>query len=276
MIYPLTYKMKPPMAVQASRDILNKLGCVGLWMANERSGLMAYDYSGYKNHAALAGNPTHVIGKFGYGLRVDGTGDYGRVADKTCLKITDAITVLAWIKKNDTRNMGVLSKSGLANDYGDYLLQVQNVPSEKFQFRLNDSVKTINSDRAISVNVWSQIVGTYDRKYLRVYLNGFEDATPAEWDTAIQTSTDDVILGGYYNTSYLLDGDIDHIMLCNRALTAGEIKRLYYRPFYMFDRRASLEVAPVAAVVAARRNTSGFREITGADRLRGLRRNAIY
>ena len=77
-------------------------------------------------------------------------------------------------------------------------------------------------------NTWRHVVATVDASYLRVYVNGVEDATP------VARTIGDVVSGGTnligrYNFGggdYFL-GSIDEFRIYDRALSADEIKQHY-------------------------------------------------
>ena len=69
----------------------------GAWLFDEGSGNTVKDISENGNDGEFVGDPQWVKGKFGEALEFNGTTDYVAVPDSPSLRITDAITIVAWV-----------------------------------------------------------------------------------------------------------------------------------------------------------------------------------
>ncbi len=88
--------------------------------------------------------------------------------------------------------------------------------------------------------------------YLGIYVDAISRALN---DTTVNLSSDDadLLIGRYHTGIRELDGQIDHVMIWNRALSAAEIARLYREPFCMFERaiRPGLISGPIINLAGA-------------------------
>jgi hypothetical protein len=95
------------------------------------------------------------------------------------------------------------------------------------------SEDTILSTTVLNNGQWYQVVGTFDGATKRLFINGKQEATDSWAHTITYTSTTSgfgsLIAAGSATQQY--NGLIDHCMVWNRALTAGEVMQLYQRPF---------------------------------------------
>lgn len=171
-------------------------------------------------------NVEAVRGKFGeYGL-YNGSDSLLTCAISSSLLITNAITIIGWIKTNVADN-GILYK-GDASENGDYGLRVDS--SGFVRLILNDADRvtgTIN----VADDKWYHIAATYDKDAGgttegKIYINGNEDAT-GDYSTVIQTSSDALKIGRYHSATYTFDGILGDIKIYNIALDAYEVYKDY-------------------------------------------------
>jgi len=73
--------------------------------------------------------------------------------------------------------------------------------------------------------VWYHVVGTYDRQHVKIYINGKLRGSAARTEAIQSTGTNTVV--GFWNNEYF-QGFIDEVRIYNRALSAEEIKNLYF------------------------------------------------
>jgi len=74
----------------------------------------------------------------------------------------------------------------------------------------------------LTLNQWTHLVGTYDGKYQRLYVNGSQVAQQAQ-NSLIQQSTGVLRIGGNSLWSEFFNGYIDEVRIYNRALTPAEV-----------------------------------------------------
>lgn len=204
-------------------------GLVGHWTfdGSDISGTRAKDRSGNVNHGTLTNGPIQAIGRIGQGLQLDGSDDYVNVPDMPSVSITGNFTLAAWIKLRAIGTQySIIEKYDTGSTEG-YILRVSS--GNKLQtYTLDNSTSTsLTGTRTLSANVWYHVVATYDGANLRTYIDGTLDNTGA--DTRNPTDGEDTLkIGARGNDAGTpLNGSIDDVRIYNRALSAGEIQRLY-------------------------------------------------
>lgn len=266
MILKTAYKMKPPLSVRPRQDVLSKLVFVGLWAMNERSGTKVFDLSGNNNTGILQANALWDAGF----IVCEANGD--KIISPTT-GFGQAGTII--FSFNGT---------GTPNGWGSFVSA--DVQSDFSILRGNSTT-----------NIYIEINGS------GVYLSGNASWGTGKhiiaftWDASINIRKryDDGILSDTDTTAFTeptygsnfhwgdraddlrtIGGRFGWIYGYNHALSASEIAQISSVPFCMFERRARLVAVPAAAVTVRGRAGIGFRPIMGADRLRGLRRSALY
>ena len=234
--------LKPPKGAMVNRGHPLSRGLNGCWIFNEGGGIIVNDSTGNGNtgiFGAGAASPTWPAGKFGSALSFDG-GDYVDCGKKDSLFIRNAITISAWIKANDWTPAAtgmVVAKSGPEKDH--YLFYPRATTND-FRFLIYRPTGTTNyatyDVSGFDVDKWYHFVGTYDKIFIRLYVDGIEKATPVAETTVIgNTTVVETYIGSRKYEDLFIDGHIDHVMIYNRALSASEIAYLYRNPFCMFE-----------------------------------------
>ncbi|NQU77746.1 LamG domain-containing protein, partial [Candidatus Falkowbacteria bacterium] len=166
-------------------------------------------------------------------MSFDGTDDYVEVGDDASLDITDEITVSAWIKYSvdpDDFN-GIILRKGVAM----YYLYSRTV-SDELQFNLN--VNAAHADILFSdlqPSTWYHIVGTYDKKNIRIYLNSVLKEEVA-YTTAISTDNVSLFIGINNDLTLPFDGLIDDVKIYNYARTGEEVRKDYNSGYGVYFR----------------------------------------
>lgn len=215
---------------------------VGWWKMDDKIAQYARDASGYGNDGTLGANtgsstddPTWKSSAYchsGSCLSFDGSTDYATVSSKDSLEISSAITVSAWIKQAaNNANNGILYKGGFAGAHGDYQM---NVVNGVVQFTVGVYSHGIQTSSAVlSVGRWYYIVATADSSAMRIYIDGVPQSTSCFVGTctpgSISTSNTNLIIGGYFSSSFLFQGSIDDAKIWNYALSQAEIAYEYNR-----------------------------------------------
>ncbi|AKG91304.1 WD40-like repeat protein [Geoglobus ahangari] len=185
------------------------------------------DVSGYRNNGTING-AVYVEGRYGKALKFDGINDYVDLGNKPEFQITNNITIAAWVKHN-TGSPGswedIIMKGNTA--YGLQFYQTEGY----FTFHLTAAGggwKNLPSTVKPQAGVWYHVVGTYDGKTQRIYINGVLNNEVNDTFT-INTNSYPLTIGYKValDNSYL-NGVVDDVRIYNRALTPEEVKMLYY------------------------------------------------
>jgi len=231
---------KPPLGVQINWDNSIAKGLVGCWPMNESRGNKVFDLSGNRNTVTIT-NAIWKPCKFGSGLYFDGTGDYVAITpcpDSLKFNTGGNFTVVAWIfPTEDAQN--VICGNDLNTASGGWGFLQMTTGSLQL-YVANDA--EVSSTNKLTLNAWNQVVIVWQgaARTCSFYFNGTFDKTSVAFSYALgYTANRPFTIGidsrDYTGQDYL--GNIDNLMIFNRALSASEIARLYYEPFIMFDKR---------------------------------------
>jgi len=195
---------------------------------NEGSGTSARDGSMYGTTCALQNmdDSNWVAGKSGNALYFNGTNEYVDCSGNDSLKLSNALTMSAWVKLDDTS--GWQTMIGHAN--GMYTLQTHN---QELVFYYCDSGPTgcnrIMATSTIVTTEWTHVacIRQTDGTTL-LYVNGVQDSTTGNWSQCTVDSDNWYVGASYWGEE--LAGKIDEVRLYNRALSPEEITWLYTHP----------------------------------------------
>ena len=200
---------------------------IAYWTMDETGGATAHDTGAAPaNDAALSGSPTFGTGRIGNALSLDGSTQYGTVADEASLDITDAITIAAWIEpaKLATQHLVQKGTMGAPNGY-----ELSLASTGKVFFRLNNTAATrIDSTTLYPTDghTWMHVAVTWDGSDMRIYVNGVAEGGTVAGPAAIATNSNPLVIGAVSDLTYKFQGAIDDVRIYNRALSAGEIAAL--------------------------------------------------
>lgn len=185
------------------------------------------DYSGKGNDGTIVGATKIYNGRFGEGLLFDGINDIVNCGDDASMKPVDAITLEAWVYKNQLiTNQVFIGNFGGAGNQAFILYSWSGDPSFTMSLIADDlSVAEVWSTE-IEANRWYHVVGTYDKANLIIYVNGIVNDSAAFSET-LDDTTADIIIGNTAGDYGTFDGMMDEVRIYNRALKAWEIRALY-------------------------------------------------
>ena len=200
-----------------------------LWLKfDEGVGLKAYDLSQYRNHGTIYG-ATWVEGKFGKALQFDGVDDYVVINDSPELNIRKEITLIAWIKYTKLPSTVNTGWGDWFGKFGYWALTTYGLYD-----RINPYIDDENGNRhhigtlieGEDLLNWNMIAMTYsyDEGVQKGYANG-ELIRTAKWKALIEDSAGVNV----YVQNKMHPCIIDEVRIYNRALSAEEIKRLYWQ-----------------------------------------------
>jgi len=214
---------------------------VAFWPFCEGSGGIVNDLSG--GNTGTCTGTIWVPGKYGSALDFSGGGsddkvdcgkNVGTVGAKT-------LTLLVYVKF-DSLPTGGASQVHLAGRYwGDNTHRViacRIVDSTTARLVTCDGVDEKYDDVTISLatDIWYCMVWTYSAGVGNFYLDGINQGSFSGLHSQLNSpATSSSFTLGVDSTGFGdLDGQIDHAMVYNRALSASEIALLHREPFYGF------------------------------------------
>lgn len=214
-------------------------GLIGYWGFNEGYGDITADSSGHGNTGALYGPAWTSDGKIGGALSFDGQLTTKVRMEYSPLLDTElsGLTLTAWFKISSETLYPAIIKKGYGDDFSvqppQFSLHWRGGKENKLGFEVVDT----GNHRLFGafqigeeiVGRWTHVAATYDRKMLRVYLNGKEigSAIPAYGLNIQNSDTYLQIGGGIINNQYGgFSGLIDEVQIFGRALSIAEISEL--------------------------------------------------
>jgi hypothetical protein len=221
-------------------------GVVGQWHFDEGSGSVAVDSSGNNDTGNLfpvTGAPHWVPGRFGSALSFDGKDGVQIPDNGHSVLDTDssAVSVSAWVRSDSRpeayRYIIAKGASGCeASSYGLY-----TGPEGGLSFYISNGSASAKTDYDLSPDAggavwdggWHLVVGTFDGRTLRLYLDGVQigAGTPFPGPIAYaRTSSTDLDIGYYPARSGCraggFAGSIDEPTVWNFALDAVQVAQL--------------------------------------------------
>jgi hypothetical protein len=152
------------------------------------------------------------------------------VPDSSSLRLTNQLTIEAWINIRTSSFAGIVSKVGGSGGNNGYQLYLQqnntlcglfNSPGGAWPQFL------VTSASPIVTGVWTHVAWTYDQSAMKLYFNGVPVATNVIGPHPIITSSSNLRISGDDNLHVYFDGLIDEPSVYNRALSDGEIAAIY-------------------------------------------------
>ncbi|MGC8960661.1 MAG: LamG-like jellyroll fold domain-containing protein [Chloroflexia bacterium] len=153
------------------------LEIVGSWSLDEGTGTIARDGSAYGYDGTLVGGPAWTTGHEGTALSFDGKDDYVLVADAPFLRVTDTLTLSAWVYRPahaSGRAQGLIAR--WTEGQRSYALYLQG---QRAHFALSPNgsdVITLRSSSQIPKGQWVHLAAAYDGTSMGIYINGVLDA----------------------------------------------------------------------------------------------------
>jgi hypothetical protein len=212
---------------------------VGLWHMNDDAGTTALDSSAQHNDATLEGGPAWIAGPHSPALNVDGIDDHGHAPYIGAYDCPDGITVMALVRWTIDPATGDPYASIISAGEHQFIMMHSGLSppgpgiNEFFEFAVEtDQGRNWSwSNTQPVANVWYHITGVYSPtdEAIRLYVNGTLENTTWHNGT-INVVGQGLTFGNRWHSGAhdrWFEGDLDEIIMFNRALTDAEIQRHY-------------------------------------------------
>ena len=162
-------------------DTTASCGPIGEWKMDEKTGSTVYDTSGNSNNGTIL-NATWARGKYGAGLKFDGTGDYVSLSPSTLP--TDEITISVWVKIDEHRTYNRFIANRWGGVEGDWLL-FENSGSWIWGIIKSDNSQSNIAVAHNSTKGWTHLLATYDGTTQKLYINGVNSGSDLTHSTIL-------------------------------------------------------------------------------------------
>lgn len=196
----------------------------------------AYDSAPYGNTGTVYGcswaTGLRTSSGYSYGAGFDGSNDYVNVPSSSSLRVTNAITIAAWIKisrkTGDSSDQIIVSKNGY-----DYILNVYGTGrgSNVGKVEVGGSALSpqwLVGSTVVDDNKWHYIVFTYDGSNKMIYVDGYPNTYPQATSGSFSSTTGALRMGRQPSgDARQVNGVIDEVRIYDRALSSSEISSYY-------------------------------------------------
>jgi predicted secreted protein len=195
---------------------------------DEGAGATAHDRSGYHNPGTVAG-AAWVPGVTGKALEFV-NGAHVTVPEIPAYDMTDAVSVLAWVKTTQSPNWGrILDKSEYQTSGFDLCLTA-GLGLPRFEFFVNNTTSAVDGKTVVADGEWHFLAGTFGNQTLRMYVDGGKEAEAQSAGQVDINPNDWPIMVGAESSSnggQQYFGSIDEVALYNRELSADEVMAIF-------------------------------------------------
>ena len=203
---------------------INHKDVVGIWLLDEGKGNEAEDSSGNEQVGELAGGAKWVEGKFGEALELLA----GAQVKLPLVEEFDLVTwsLVGWYKGTAAGDkwQGIMGKPNTGSrNYALIYLNASGALRAEFTAGAGNW-KAVNSKTPVNDDEWHHVAGTYDKKKLRVWVDGVAESEAAETgNPSIQT---DSFFSIGATGGHKCNGTVDDVALFSVGLEEGDIKRI--------------------------------------------------
>ena len=200
-----------------------------LYYRFNQSGTVFLDQTGNTSGVGISGI-TMSTGVYGNGSSIlAGSPGYVALSTSTYVRPTGTMSLSAWINCTPITSGPILSYGDPNFGAWSYWLKADSLGNSNrpaFEANINGVTQSVNGGTLPS-NGWTNIIGTYDQLYLRLYINGSIIGSTSAPGSITYPFTSDFRIGRALIGGYYLSNSIDEVRLYNRTLTGSEILSLY-------------------------------------------------
>ncbi len=207
----------------------------GWWRFDDSSATVAQDSSQNNNDATVSGGATHAPGYFGSAMSFNGSSRVD-VPDSSSLEPSSAVTVTAWVKSSNPGGefKYLVAKGASGCNAASYAFYTGINGGLMFYASQNGGMSyALSPDAGTGVwnGDWHLIVGTYDGKSVRLYVDGNQigNGTAMSGPVGYGLPDGNDLFFGHYdgcaNTDFT--GSIDEPTVWSRAFSPLEVKADY-------------------------------------------------
>ena len=161
-------------------------------------------------------------------LSLAGSDGYARVAHSSELNNLNAITIEAWVWRNNTSRGETIVGNGWTESYW-----LGFSPTGKLRF-IGHGGDIVDSNTTVTAGRWTHVAVTYNGSVRNFYINGVLDKTTSELPGAIDPNPSDPLGIGYDPdpfTGNYFDGTLDEVRIWKTARSQADIQAGMFQAF---------------------------------------------
>lgn len=200
---------------------INPKDIMAIWLLDEGSGKEVKDFSGNGHHGEIVGNAKWTDGKFGKALEF--AGGHVRVQHAEDMNL-ETFSLAAWInvpKIVDPYQFVVGKESWPSRNYSMWIRPGTIVVG------ITDGGDRQVAGASVVGGIWHHVAGTYNKEFLRIYVDGVQNAQIAV-NTKPLTCEAPLMIGAQPpagNTGQI-QGIIDEVIVLKVGIKDAEIKEI--------------------------------------------------
>ncbi|MBI2302526.1 MAG: LamG domain-containing protein [Armatimonadetes bacterium] len=239
-------------------------GLLAWYPCDEATGTVLHDHSGNGRDLTLHGGRFVPYGD-GYALSLNGRGDHLTQSAGAPFEPAGAVSVEAWVQPQGAAKgePGVVGRS-----YTSFVLTWYT--DGKCWWYVGGGGSHVSA--ALTTGVWHHVVGTFDGKLLKLFVDGREaasgpcavDKVPPGEGFFLGTSTGEV----QFTQQATFEGLLDEIRIYDRALAADEIAKRFRATHLTGEIAAATQLAVYDHCVTALLDLRGLGELAPETRVR--------
>ncbi len=181
------------------------------------------------NDGMLQGGVSFSGGEAGQAFSFDGVSGTVVVPDSSSLRLTNQLTIEAWIKPLTTNGgQSIVAKVSSTTGLNGYQFDLYNNELTGAFSVSGGSWPSyyVQTPIPIVLGTWNHVAWTYDQSAMKLYFNGQPISTNVIGPQTIATSSTPLRISGADTQTYF-DGEVDEASVYNTALSAAQILAIY-------------------------------------------------
>ena len=202
-----------------------QIGPIAAYPFEEGEGAVASDYVGGHEGALSAEGVKWAEGKYGSGLKFEGSEGCVTIPDSTDLQLREEFTLESWVKPEGAMLHYPAIYKESTEGFPSYSLGIGFNTAGKPEGQIGKQGKAhqdIAGSSSLEAGVWSHLALTYDGVKLRLYINGELVATKYV-DKPNSSTPGPLTIGCSALGAQHFKGRIDEVRIYNRALSPAEV-----------------------------------------------------
>lgn len=205
-------------------------GLVAAFGFDEPTGDVIRDASGHALNGRRVGATRTDHGRFGRALSFDGINDRVTVPDSAQLRLTNGMTLEAWVRPTSSagQRLVLLKGRGRGMAYGLYASDLRR-PAGSVRTATASAVSRARARSGLPLGRWSHVAVTFSGDRVRIYVNGVWISSRRA-PGSIVTAAGALRIGGGVSSATSFRGRIDEVRVYDHALSGAEIQADLLRP----------------------------------------------